>query len=54
MTMVNGAAKYMADAENYDRIMYEAMNSMFAKGSSEIVAAKIRSMLEQLHHQSGR
>ena len=30
LTMVNGGAKYMADASAYDRITYEAMNSSFA------------------------
>lgn len=48
MTMVNGAAKYMADAESYDKFTYEARNSGFAKGSAEIVAGKIISMLNQL------
>lgn len=51
MTMVNGAAKYMADAESYDNITYEAMNSMFAKGSAEIVESKILSMLQQVNSQ---
>jgi len=48
MTMVNGAAKYMADAESYDKFTYEARNSGFAKGSAEIVAEKMVSMLNQL------
>jgi hypothetical protein len=48
MTMVNGSAKYMADAESYDRITYEAMNSMFAQGSAEKVEDKIISMLNNL------
>ena len=48
MTMVNGAAKYMADAESYDKFTYEARNSGFAKGSAEIVAEKIIVMLNQL------
>jgi neutral ceramidase len=30
MTMVNGGAKYMADAESYDKITYAAMNSRCA------------------------
>lgn len=50
MTMVNGAAKYMADAESYDNITYESMNSNFAKGSAEIVENKIISMLNQLNN----
>lgn len=35
LTLVNGAAKYMADNISYDRITYEAMNSMFARGAAE-------------------
>lgn len=34
-TMVNGAAKYMVNAEAYDCFMYGAMNSGFARGSAE-------------------
>jgi hypothetical protein len=37
MTMVNGAAKYLPDAESYDKITYASMNSMWAKGSAELV-----------------
>jgi hypothetical protein len=36
-TMVNGAAKYMADQTSYDRHTYEARNSPFAAGSAEIL-----------------
>lgn len=35
-TMVNGGAKYMPDQLAYDRITYEAMNSMFYRGSAEL------------------
>ncbi len=38
LTMVNGGAKCMADAESYDRVTYEAMNSPFARGSAESLA----------------
>jgi len=31
MTMVNGGAKYMADAASYDKITYAAMNSRYAR-----------------------
>lgn len=48
MTMVNGAAKYLADAESYDRITYESMNSMYAKGSAEILRDEIISKLDEL------
>ncbi|HCE11675.1 MAG TPA: alkaline ceramidase [Enterococcus sp.] len=36
-TMINGGQKYMADERSYCRFTYEAMNSMFAKGSAEFV-----------------
>jgi neutral ceramidase len=45
MTMVNGAAKYAADAESYDKITYESMNSMYARGSAEILRDEIISTL---------
>ncbi|MBP2656150.1 MAG: hypothetical protein H6Q73_3719 [Firmicutes bacterium] len=48
LTMVNGAAKYMADKDSYDKFTYEARNSHHAKGSAERVEAKILSMLETL------
>ena len=41
VTMVNGAAKYMPDADAYRRITYEAMNSSFGPGSAETFAAGI-------------
>lgn len=47
VTMVNGGAKYMADAKSYERITYEAMNSKFAKGSAEKVRDKAIEMLER-------
>lgn len=34
-TMINGSAKYMPDQLAYDRNTYEAMNSMYWRGSSE-------------------
>ncbi|MBP2638865.1 MAG: hypothetical protein H6Q69_3699 [Firmicutes bacterium] len=48
MTLVNGAAKYMADENSYDKFTYEARNSQYAKGSAECVEDKILSMLETL------
>lgn len=54
LTMVNGAAKYMADEESYNRITYEAMNSKFAKGSAEKAEKKILSMLEDYSCNEGR
>jgi len=48
VTMVNGAAKYMADAGSYDRITYEAMNSRYAKGAAETVTARLVELLREL------
>lgn len=48
VTMVNGAAKYLADAGSYDRITYEAMNSRYAKGAAEIVTARLAEILRSL------
>lgn len=48
-TMVNGGAKYMADAASYDRMTYEAMNSPFGKGAAEILAAEAVALLKQCH-----
>lgn len=47
-TMVNGAAKYMPEAAAYDKITYEAMNSSFARGSAETLAAEIAARLRRL------
>ena len=47
-TMVNGAAKYMADRKSYDRFTYEAMNSPFGKGAAEIVVQQSEELLESL------
>ncbi len=35
--MVNGSAKYLPQAEAYDRFTYEAMSSFFPKGSAELL-----------------
>lgn len=48
--MVDGAAKYMADARDYDRITYGAMNSRYAKGAAETVTAKILDTLHTVHN----
>ncbi|MCD7745014.1 MAG: hypothetical protein LUI13_07020 [Lachnospiraceae bacterium] len=47
-TMVNGAAKYMADDRAYERFGYEAMNSMFGRGAAEMLAEKSVELLEGL------
>ncbi|WP_123809960.1 hypothetical protein [Pantoea vagans] len=48
-TMVDGSAKYMPDAQSYDRFTYEARSSPFARGSAESVATAIIKQLEILH-----
>jgi|GEM_PF-652107 len=45
-TMVNGAAKYMADEASYDRFCYEAMNSPWAKGCAEKLAGACTDLLK--------
>ncbi|MCX8999844.1 hypothetical protein NOF55_22325 [Rhizobiaceae bacterium BDR2-2] len=40
-TMVDGAAKYMPDAQGYDRFTYEARSAPFAKGAAEAAASGI-------------
>ncbi|MET7573660.1 hypothetical protein ABZT04_35000 [Streptomyces sp. NPDC005492] len=45
VTMVNGAAKYMADTDAYDRITYGAMNSRYGQGAAEAVVARIVEVL---------
>lgn len=47
LTMVNGGAKYMADADSYDRFTYEAMNSPFAAGAAEKLCKETLNMLKQ-------
>lgn len=37
LTMVNGGAKYLPDADAYQRVTYEAMNSGFARGSDQVL-----------------
>lgn len=41
LTMVNGAEKYLPDADAYDKITYEAMNSAFGRGSDEVLAQDV-------------
>lgn len=47
-TMVNGASKYMADRDSYDRFTYEAMNSPFGKGAAEILVKQTLGLLETM------
>lgn len=48
-TLVNGGAKYMADANSYERRTYEAMNSFFAKGSAEKLAEEAVEFLNTMN-----
>ena len=45
VTLWNGVAKYMADADSCDRITYESQNSPFMKGAAEKLVACAREML---------
>ena len=45
VTLWNGGAKYMADADSCDRITYESQNSPFMKGAAEKLVACAREML---------
>jgi hypothetical protein len=47
-TMVNGGAKYMADAASYDKITYAAMNFRYARGTAERVSAAVLTRLAGL------
>ena len=47
-TMVDGGAKYMVDAEAYDRFTYGAMNSAFMKGSAETLRDQSIRLLREL------
>ena len=47
-TMVDGAAKYMPDAQSYDRFTYEARNSPYAKGTAEAVTQAIIGTLNSI------
>ena len=48
VTMANGAAKYLADAGSYERVTYAAMNSQYAAGAAERVAARLVDALHGL------
>ncbi len=47
-TMVNGAAKYMADQTSFDRFCYESMNSPWDRGAAEHLAEESIQMLKEL------
>ncbi|MFI8794146.1 hypothetical protein [Streptomyces sp. NPDC055105] len=48
LSMLEGGSKNLAEAKSYARITYEAVDSSYAKGSAETVAAKIGDMLDSL------
>ena len=52
--MVNGAARYMPDADSYKKITYEAMNSSYRHGSAEIFAGSILDTLETMQGAAAR
>ena len=47
-TMINGAQKYLVEAEAYDRDTYESMNSGFARGGAEALVAAAADKIIQL------
>ena len=48
LTMVNGAAKYMAERSAYERFTYEARNSPFGRGSAEILVKEAARLLRDM------
>lgn len=46
-TMINGGQKYMADEQSYQNFTYEALNSMFACGSAELVSQAVINKLKE-------
>ena len=51
-TMVDGSAKYMADAAGYDRFTYEARNSPYGRGAAELTAERVLALLAALRQPS--
>ena len=47
-TMVDGAAKYLPDAQSYPRFTYEARSSPYAQGAAETIADAIVGKLKQM------
>lgn len=47
-TMVNGAAKYLPEAEAFDRFTYEAQSSRYARGAAEALVAAVTADLARL------
>ena len=53
VTLVDGGAKYMPDAQSYPRFTYEARNSRFAQGAAEAVASGVNDLLQQMQKYPG-
>jgi hypothetical protein len=49
VSMLEGGAKNMPDAWNYEHITYEALDSFYARGTAEAAAAKAGQLLNTLH-----
>ncbi len=47
-TLVNGSDKYLPDERAYDRAAYEAMNSGFGRGSSDLIHSAIMDLVTTL------
>lgn len=47
-----GGGKYMGEAEYYDKVTFQALNTMFAKGAAEEMAVKAVSMLMDLKEEA--
>lgn len=43
-----GGGKYMAEAKDYDRVTFQALNTMFAKGAAEKMADQAINMLKRI------
>ena len=50
ISMINGGQKYMPDAQSYERITWEAQNSMMMPGAAE---AWVNRVVETLHEMRG-
>lgn len=52
VTMVDGGAKYMVDAESYDRFSQEARGSQFGKDAAKQLTAGVEDLLKQMKQTS--
>ncbi len=53
LSMVNGAAKYLPDAESFDRITYEALGARYARGSAETFTTGLVQELQRMKSDAG-